>query len=311
MHTTGATFADAAAEFLRFKGEVRKIDTATVDDYRGVIEGYLLPKFGDRPVEAVTPDMIDAYKEQLIEEGRLSNRVIVRHLTVLHGIFKRAKRVWGLDANPASADLVERPQVIYSGEFDTLDREELEQLAQAAQNVQDAVIFKVAAFTGLRQGELLALRWRDVDFGGGLLHVRANYTDRREKVPKGKKVRSVPMTLDVVDELGRLKEREHFAGDDHLVFCNTVGEYVNPWSLRRRFYRAVDRAGLRRIRFHDLRHHFGTHAITALDAYTVRSYMGHAHYSTTQRYLHHKPRPEHAQALHAAFGGGERIEGAE
>jgi integrase len=69
MHKTGATFPDAAAEFLRFKGEVRKIDPATWDDYRGVIDRYLLPEFGDKALEAVTPDMIDAYKERLIAEG--------------------------------------------------------------------------------------------------------------------------------------------------------------------------------------------------------------------------------------------------
>ena len=103
--------------------------------------------------------MIDLYKEKLIAEGRLSNRTIVRHLTVLHGIFKRAKRMWGLRDNPASADLVERPKVVYTGEFDTFDRDEIELLAAHADDAQDAAIYKVAAFTGLRQGELLALRW--------------------------------------------------------------------------------------------------------------------------------------------------------
>ncbi len=65
---------------------------------------------------------------------------------------------------------------------------------------------------------------------------------------------------------------------------------LEHWALRRRFYAALKRAGLRRIRFHDLRHHFGSLAITVLDPYAVQSYMGHQHYSTTQRYLHHKPR---------------------
>jgi hypothetical protein len=172
--------------------------------------------------------------------------------------------------------------------------------AGAASAVSAGYVTESASVVSVRTP---VLRWRDVDFVGGLLHVRANYTDRRKKVPKGKKVRSVPMTPHVVDELGRLKEREHFTGEDDLVFCNTVGDHLNGHFVLRRFYKALDRAGLRRIRFHDLRHHFGTHAITALDAYTVQSYMGHGHYSTTQRYLHHKPRPEHAQALHEAFGG--------
>ena len=131
----------------------------------------------------------------------------------------------------------------------------------------------------------------------------ATSPDGREKVPKGKLVRSVPMMAAVVDALGRMKEREHFTADDDLVFVSTTGSYLDSWAMRRRFYRAIERAGLRRIRFHDLRHAFGTAAIGVLDAYRVQSYMGHQHYSTTQRYLHHQPRPQDARALEQAFGG--------
>ena len=296
-------FADACAEYLRYVEHVRKIDIATVRDYRGVIDGYLVTEFGDRSIDTITPDLIDAYKERLISEGRLSARVIVRHLAVLHGIFKRAARAYGLDRNPASADLVERPRLVYTGEFDTFSGDEVELLASAAQDDQDGALYRVAAFTGLRQGELLALRWSDVDFVGGLLHVRRNYTDKREKMPKGKRVRSVPMTPRVIDTLARLKERGYLAEDGDLVFCNSAGGHLDSWALRRRYYRALEKAGLRRIRFHDLRHCFGSAAITKLDPYAVQTYMGHQHYSTTQRYLHHKPRPQDAAALHEAFGG--------
>lgn len=298
---SGATFADAATEFLRYVEDVRQINSKTVSDYRGVVNGYLLDEFGDLGLEEVTPDLVDAYKERLLEEGKLSNRTIVRHLTVLHGIFKRAKRVWRLAENPASAEVVERPKVVYTGEFDTYDRDELERLATAAENAQDAAIYKVAAFTGLRQGELLGLRWGCVDFVGGLLHVRRNFTGGEEKTPKGKRVRSVPMMADVIDTLAALKDREHFTADDDLVFGSEVGEHQDHFGLRKRFYGSLERAGLRRLRFHDLRHAFGTAAITKLDAYAVQSYMGHQHYSTTQRYLHHKPRREDAAALAEAF----------
>jgi integrase len=302
LDKTGVTFADAAAEFVRYARDIRQVDEVTVRDYHGVIDGYLLASFGAEPLEAITPDMIDSYKEDLIAEHRLSNRTIVRHLTVLHGIFKRAKRVWGLQSNPAAAELVERPKVTYTGEFDTLDPDEIKQLAAAAGDERDAAIYKTAAFSGLRQGELLALRWKDVDFVGGLVHVRRNYTDGREKVPKGKQVRSVPMMPELIDVLAKLKEREEFTGDDDIVFCSQVGEHLDPFALRRRYYRALDRAGLRRVRFHDLRHAFGSAAITKLDPYAVQSYMGHQHYSTTQCYLHHKPRREDAAALQEAFG---------
>jgi integrase len=302
LDKSGVTFEDAAAEFVRYATDVRQVDDVTVRDYRGVINGYLLDAFGAQPLEQITPDMIDSYKEELIAERRLSNRTIVRHLTVLHGIFKRAKRVWGLQSNPAAAELVERPKVTYTGEFDTLEPDEIEQLATAAADEQDAAIIKTAAFSGLRQGELLALRWSHVDFVGGLLHVRRNYTDGREKVPKGKRVRSVPMMPELLDVLAKLKERDEFTGDQDLVFCSQVGGHMDPFALRRRYYRALEKAGLRRIRFHDLRHAFGSAAITKLDPYAVQSYMGHQHYSTTQRYLHHKPRREDAAALQEAFG---------
>jgi integrase len=105
----------------------------------------------------------------------------------------------------------------------------------------------------------------------------------------------------VADTLARLKERERFTEDDDLVFTRE-GEHLNSYALRRRYYATLNRAGLRRLRFHDLRHAFGSAAITKLDPYAVQSYMGHQHYSTTQRYLHHKPRREDAARLADAFG---------
>jgi integrase len=261
------TLREAAAEYLRFVEHVRLRDRVTRRDYEGVIHGYLLnaerlgdlraPELMDMRLTAITPDHIDAYKEALILEGRLSPRTVVRHLTVLHGIFKRAKRVWGLATNPASAELVERPAVVYTGEFDTYSRQELDLLTNAAASAMEAALYRTAAFTGLRQGELFALRWRDVDLVVGLVHVRRNYTGKALKVPKGKKARSVPATREVVDALAGLRDREYFTGDDDLVFCTVLGGFLDDMWVRRRYYRAIDDAGLRRIRFHDLLPQFG------------------------------------------------------
>jgi len=299
----GVTFADAATEYLRFVGEVRRIDAGTVADYKGVIDGYLLEEFAETPLEFVTADAIDEYKERLIAEGKLSSRTIVRHLTVLHGIFKRAKRKYGLALNPAGADLVERPRVSYTGEFDTFDRDEIERLVAAAKCERDATLYRAAAFTGLRTGELMGLRWGCVDLLGGLLHVRRSWDFKHKvsKVPKGKRVRSVPLMPEMIDAFAKLKGRDHFTEDGDLVFCSEVGEHLNYWKHLERYKDALAAAGLREVRFHDLRHAFGSAAITMLDPYAVQSYMGHQHYSTTQRYLHHKPRREDAARLSEAF----------
>lgn len=122
-------------------------------------------------------------------------------------------------------------------------------------------------------------------------------------MPKGKRVRSVPMMPQVIDALAGLKERAHFTGDGDLVFCSEVGDHLHYHRHLKRYKASLKRAGLREVRFHDLRHAFGTAAISKLDGNRVQGYMGHAHYSTTQRYLHHKPRREDAGLLAEAFGG--------
>jgi len=312
MLRTGATFEDAAAEYLRYVEVVRKIQPSTMADYRQVIDRYLVPRFGPMPIEAITADDVDAYKEDLLGEGRLSNRTILRHLTVLHGVFRRARRVWGLKDNPASADLVERPPVRYSGAFEMLRPDQVTELSTLAERPQDGALYLTAAFTGLRQGELLGLRWRDIDWALQRIQVRNNYTYRHEKAPKSGRVRSAPMVDEVVVALDALSRRPHFTAPGDLVFCSDIGEYLNSWSLRRRFYADLERAGLPRIHFHDLRHCFASIAVKKLPLSTVQGYLGHAHISTTMRYVHHAPAAEDVALLSAALRGeAERTTGSE
>jgi integrase len=133
-------------------------------------------------VRAILPADVAELRDELLEAG-LSPRTVVRHLTVANGVFKHAVREHGLERNPASAELVDRPSVRYSGESDTFDGEELAALARAAADELDGTLYLAAAMTGLRQGELLALRWRDIDFASQRIHVRRSWspTARAEK----------------------------------------------------------------------------------------------------------------------------------
>jgi integrase len=176
-------------------------------------------------------------------------------------------------------------------------------LGRAADTAQDGALYITAAFTGLRQGELLALRWRDIDWGLQRIQVRRNYTDRREKTPKSGRVRSAPMVDEVMVVLDALSRREHFTKRDDLVFCSATSDHLDSFAMRRRFYAALQRAGLRRIVFHDLRHCFASLAVRKLPLSTVQGYLGHAHISTTMRYVHHAPAAEDVALLSAALSG--------
>ena len=161
--------------------------------------------------------------------------------------------------------------------------------------------YLTAAFTGLRLGELLALRWEDVDFEADAIRVRRNYTAGREGTPKSGRGRAVPMMEEVAHPLARIGRRERFVGDQDLVFCDPLGRHLAYKSLSRRYMDAPDRANLRQLRFHDLRHTFGTHAIRHADPREVMEWMGHADLATTQKYLAYKPRRDAARRLSAAF----------
>jgi integrase len=158
-----------------------------------------------------------------------------------------------------------------------------------------------AAFTGLRRGELLALRWRDVDFDSSLIRVRSSYAGGRVTTPKSGKVRSVPMAPDVAKALAALGQRQDFVSGDDLVFCGEAGGYIDGSALRRRYATALAEAGLRPLRFHDLRHVFGTRMIAKADIRRVQEWMGHADVQTTMRYLHYAPRGDQAALVAEAF----------
>jgi integrase len=300
MVRTGATFADAAAEFLSHAERDRALKPSTLRGYRSIVGAYLLPAFGGRPVEEVTTDQIERWRGELVGKQRaLSNASKNRILVLLRGILGRACKVHRLPANPAAR--VERHRERASDDIHIFTPEEVWALVRGAGSEQDAAIFLTAAFTGLRRGELLALRWRDVDFACSSVRVRASYAAGALTTPKSGKVRAVPLAPDVAEALARLLRRPWFTGEDDLVFPGETGSYLDGSALRRRYAAALRRAGLRPLRFHDLRHTFGTRMIAKADIRRVQEWMGHADVQTTMRYLHFAPREEDARLVAEAF----------
>jgi integrase len=305
---TGATFADACSEYLRFLEYDRQRKPSTLRDAQATIRNHLLPAFGSWRLEDVSAEAVERWARELGRDRPLANRSKLKIIVIFHGLMERARRVWKLPLNPVRD--VDRPRTAASaGGIDVFSPEEVLALVRAAEDEQDAALFLTAAFTGLRQGELVALRWRSVDFPGHHIRVTASYTNGHLTSPKSGRVRSVPMAPAVAEALARLSQREHSTDADDLVFVGIAGRHLDASALLKRYKRALAAAGLRALRFHDLRHTFGTTMIRRADIVRVQEWMGHADIETTRQYLHFVPRPDDARLVAEAFASRTSVHG--
>jgi integrase len=299
MVRTDATFSDACDEYLRWIEFDRQRKASTLLDYRSAIDTHLRPAFGTWALEDIATRDVEQWRDGMRATGVLSNRTMQKLLTVFHGVMERARRHFGLLSNPVSD--VERPRPATRLEIDVLSPEEVMQLVDAAASEQDAAIFLTAAFTGLRQGELIALRWQDVDFAGATIRVTRAYTHEQLTTPKSGKSRAVPLAPEVASRLRALHGAQGQPAPSTLVFPGPAGSFMVARLLGRRYLAALERADLRRLRFHDLRHTFGTRMVGHVDLLELREMMGHGSITTTERYLHYKLRQEPAEKVAAAF----------
>jgi integrase len=171
--------------------------------------------------------------------GSPSNRSKNKLLVILHGVFRRAQTVYGLAVNPMAR--VEKHPQRRSGDIQVFSPEEVWALVCAAASEQDGALFLTAALTGLRRGELPALRWREVDFAGSMIRVRASFAGGQLTTPKSGRVRAVPMAPDVASALAQLGRRHDWVGEDDLVFVGITGDYLDGSALCRRYKAALER----------------------------------------------------------------------
>lgn len=302
------TVEEAGARYLRHVEHVLGRKPTTVADYGSILRRHLAPYFGSQAIERITAEHLAAYMAAKAGEG-LATKTVSNHLNFAHGLFAFAlKRGW-VAANPVAA--VDRPRAAGPNpDIRYLDRGEVEALLRAVPDdllgPTDRALYLTATMTGLRQGELVALRWQDVDWVAGVVRVRRNYTRGRFGTPKTRRSsRAVPMADRVAAELERQFQRSRYQADDDLVFGHPqTGHPYDASKSRKRFKDALAAAGLRPIRFHDLRHTFGTGmAAAGAPLRAIQEWMGHRDIQTTQVYADYAPDPSQGAAwAEAAFG---------
>lgn len=325
---------DQAADSLRRVLAVDGARTSYLQNCASMQRVHISAALGTRPLERVTVE--DVERIGTVMRGRgLSPKSVRNVLAFLYSVFEHAiHRGWCID-NPARR--ASRPKRRRAGDaapdLQFLDGEELDDVLRA---IPDEVVVRApsptrrgrpgpapppppdvlgpairvcvltAAMSGLRQSELLGLRWRDIDWTAQRIRVRMAYV-RGEHSSEGKSDlstrRSVPMTDHLAGELHRWSTRTPYNADDDLVFAHPQsGRPLDRTKLTRRFQDACREAGVRVIRFHDLRHTFGTRlAAAGVPLRTIQEFLGHADSKTTQIYAHYAPSAREVEMVNAAF----------
>jgi integrase len=341
----GVTVRDLACEYLRWLEEIKGAKPSTLRDHRlllaepgsayrrgtGASRGLVMATLGDRPAREVTTREVKDLLRCVAATG-VAPRTVNKVRQLVCAIFNYGSRpsTYALSTNPVThADRRTEPEravlAFYSPEQiealacslaigahrdpsrPALSEGEIE--ARARGDAQDAELVRVAAYAGLRRGELVALHWRDVDFVGQKLVIRRSLSGSTEvKSTKSRRVREVPLPDQAAVALERLSRRGEFTGPDDYVFSSRLGRRLDPSAMRRRYERARDAAGLEPLRFHDLRHTYGSLLVAGgNDLVSVKAALGHSRIMTTERYLHARAAGEQAERFNRALGGSRTL----
>lgn len=295
----------------------------TQESYTSIVECHLIPSLGKVMLTDLQPQHIQSYYAEKLNNGRadgkggLSARSVVYHHRILAKALNYAVKMGVVVRN--MADVVQPPRVARVT-MHTLSPEEVTKFLEVAQETDYYVYFSTLIYTGLRRGELLALRWRNLDLNRDTLTVVAtayklgngDYIIKEPKTVQSR--RSVTMPPSLVElfkvyradqELLRVQLGVSLNADD-FVFIRPDGSPINPSAVTLAFRRIIKRAGLKDIRIHDLRH---THATLMLKAgvhpKVVSERLGHANISITlDIYSHVLPGMQEAAAekFDAIFG---------
>jgi integrase len=261
----------------------------TIEAYRGSYERYLKPKLGSKRLAEITVDHVAALIADMSRKGFRAN-TIQSALTPLSLIFRHAERAGLIATSPVrKLHASERPTPDAS-ERRSLEPSELTSLLAKAGNAR--ALLAVGAFAGLRMSEVLGLVWEDIDFEGGFICVRKQLDRKRQRVDvkSGRSVRDVVL----VPELAKLLKEHRIASrhksPDSFVFAMPDGRGRSQLATAQLIRRVVERAGLRDVTFHCLRHTFASMLIGGLkmDVETVSRQLGHANSSITLKVYSHE-----------------------
>jgi integrase len=303
-----------------------RVKPTTFHSYRRNLELHVLPTLGHKPLQQLTPPMLTALYGQLArdsdERKGLSAKTISYIHSTLHKVLADAVDAGLLGKNVAAGAKPPRPARRTVGGVNAWEPDELARFLAYVKGSRLEAIWRLAAMTGMRRGEILGLRWRDVDLDRARLSVRQALVAVGYEVvhstPKSHSARVIDLDAETVEQLRAHRvrqdaERTEWGADyeDHdLAVAKENGEPIHPHTFSQSFERLIAKAELRKIRLHDLRH---THATLALKAgvpvKVISERLGHESPAfTLKQYVHVIPgmQAEAAAQVAAMIDGSPR-----
>lgn len=264
-----------------------KVRPSSHQTYKGYINNHIKPYVGSIPLSKLTSLDLQKLYKMLLTEGRidriesknqpkgLSAKTVRNINQIISSALSLAKEQKLLSSNPAEACAL--PKVEHR-EMKTLPVEQLTSFLREAKETGVYEMYYIELATGLRRGELLGLKWQDIDMVSGTIRVQrqvARIDGEIVEAPLKTKnsYRNVSIGPDAIEVL---KEQKKKVGDSEYVFPSPNGGPISPDSVLNMLHRVLERAGLPKIRFHDLRHTFATLALqNGVDIKTVSGMLGH------------------------------------
>lgn len=296
-----------------------RVKPSTFDSYQRNMKLHVLPAIGARALQQLTAPILNGLYGQLMVRGGFRGRPLsaktVRYIhTIVHKSLADAVDAGIVPHNVADRAKPPRPDRRSSTEIQCWGAEELARFFDHVTDTRLAAAWRLAAMTGMRRGEVLGLRWSDIDLDAGRLSVRQAVVSVAyavlQSTPKSHQARVIDLDPATVEQLrahhaAQLLERAQWGSDyskQDLVVAKENGEPIHPDSFSQTFERLVKNAGLRRIRLHDLRHTHATLAVKAgVPVKVISERLGHESPAfTLKQYAHVIPGMQAEAALQIA-----------
>jgi integrase len=253
------TFKEQAKLWLSLPHDWKE---STRENYLNTLKNHTLPSFGSTPIDKIKRKDLKAFFDRLLSEG-VSPSTLTPIRAPISGILSHALDSELIESNPlAGLKLISKKTSL---DIEPLSKDEAALLLESAQQHEDGTYYPpilLALRTGMRIGEIRALKWKDLDFENRLIEVKRSCRQGRITKPKNRKGRKVDMSIQLAEVLRELKRKKwkKYAGKDvpQWVFANVRGGRLRHNTFRNALTSCLKKAGLRYIRIHDLRHTYAT-----------------------------------------------------